>query len=168
MPFVFHYDKMLDEKNRLQIPSEFRSTMDPETDGDSFYLCPGERDNTLSLYPNKLWEAMVKELRTRRLPVQQAVAFEEWYYSLCCRLDMDPQGRIVLPKWQLERVKLGKEITLAGANDRIEVWRTSDHREFLEAPTSVPLARRSPWPTLQTYRRMADSGWKDPNPSSSP
>lgn len=161
MPFIFHHDRVLDEKNRFQIPSEFRGAMDAEREGEWFYLCPGEHDHTLSLYPNKLWDAIVAELRARREQGREAIQYEEWYYSLCCRLDTDAQGRVVLPKWQLERVEMGKEITLAGVNDHIEIWRTPDHREFLRVPG---VGRR---PTLQEYLRMAGSGWKDPSPSSS-
>lgn len=134
--------------------------MDPKGVGEWFYLCPGEHDHTLSLYPNKVWDAIVAELRSRRNQGRDAIQYEEWYYSQCCRLDMDAQGRVVLSKGQWDSVKMGKEITLAGAGDHIEVWRTSDHREFL---STQPRGR----PTLQEYLRMAGSGWKEPNPSSS-
>ena len=105
--------------------------MDPKGVGEWFYLCPGEHDHTLSLYPNKVWDAIVAELRSRRNQGRDAIQYEEWYYSQCCRLDMDAQGRVVLSKGQWDSVKMGKEITLAGAGDHIEVWRNYDKSEFL-------------------------------------
>jgi MraZ protein len=159
MPFVSFYDRVLDDKHRFQVPSEFRGELDPEGVGEWFYLCPGEHDHTLSLYPNKLWKDIAAELRSRRNQGKEAIQYEEWYYSQCCRLDMDAQGRVVLPKWQLDQAELGKEITLAGANDHIEIWRTPDYRAFQATP---PRGR----PSLQEYLRTAGSGWKEPNPSS--
>ena len=155
MIFTDAYERTIDAKNRIQIPSEFRNGLDPEIDGDAFYLCPGERKNTLSLYPSRKFEVRVKALRTGRIAGDDSLAFEQVFYSLASRLDMDKQGRVVLPERQLSMVKLGKEITLAGANDRIDLWRTAEYREFV----NTNFEQR--WHELQKFLRMADSEWED-------
>lgn len=155
MIFTDAHERTVDAKNRIQIPSEFRNSMDPEADGDAFYLCPGERKNTLSLYPSRRFEERVRTLGTGRIAGDESLAFEQVFYSLASRLEMDKQGRVVLPERLLSMVKLSKEITLAGANDRIDVWRTSEYREFIAANFEQR------WHELQRFLRMAGSEWKD-------
>ncbi|MCP4591008.1 MAG: hypothetical protein GY842_09705 [bacterium] len=155
MVFTDAYERNLDAKNRVQIPAELRNGLDAEVDGEGFYLCPGERRNTLSLYTPRRFEERVKALRTGRVAGDEALAFEQVYYSLASRLDVDKQGRMVLPERQLAMVDLGKEITLAGANDRIDVWRTSEYREFVAANFEQR------WPQLQRFLRMAGSEWEE-------
>ena len=155
MVFTDAYERTLDAKNRIQIPAEFRNGLDAEVDGPGFYLCPGERKNTLSLYTPRKFEAQVKALRTGRVLGDEALAFEQVYYSLASRLDMDKQGRLVLPERQMAMVELGKEVTLAGAMDRIDLWRTAEYREFV----ATNFEQR--WHQLQKFLRMAGSEWED-------
>ncbi|MCK4659708.1 MAG: hypothetical protein KAV82_09335 [Phycisphaerae bacterium] len=155
MIFTDAHERTLDGKNRIQIPSEYRNGLDPEVDGDAFYLCPGERKNTLSLCPSKRFEERVRALRTSHIAGDESLAFEQVFYSLVSRLEMDKQGRMVLPERQLAMVNLGKEITLAGANERIDLWRTSEYKEFIEANFEQR------WHKLQRFLRMAGSEWED-------
>ncbi len=155
MIFTDAYERTIDAKNRIQIPSEFRNGLDPEVDGDAFYLCPGERQNTLSLRPSRKFEQWVRALGTGRIAGDEPLAFEQLFYSLASRLEMDKQGRVVFPERQISMVNLGKEITLAGANDRIDVWRTGEYQEFVKANFEQR------WPQLQKFLRMAGSEWED-------
>jgi MraZ protein len=157
MPFVSYFERTLDEKNRVQIPSEFRSRMDSRIHGDAFILC--HSPTTLSLYPVRTWEKLVARLQAREIDDDQAIDFEKWFHAMSHPLDMDTQGRVVLPKGHLESAKLGKEITLSGANNRIDIWRTEEFRQFAE-----PSQRE--WPNRKKFMRMLSSGWKDPDPSS--
>ena len=155
MIFTDAHERTIDDKNRIQIPAEYRKGMDPEVDGEAFYLCLGERQNTLSMYPSKLYEQRAKALMTGRIPGDDALAFEQTYFSVTSRLEVDKQGRVVIPERQLAMVNLGKEITLAGANDRIELWRTEEYREFIGATV------RHRWHDLHKFLRTAGSEWKD-------
>lgn len=148
MVFADAYDRTIDAKNRIQIPAQYRSLMDPDVHGTAFYLCPGERTNTLSLYPERVFEGIAERLRTDEISGEDSLAFEQMYYSLASRLETDKQGRVVLPERQLSLVNLGNQITLAGANTRIDVWSTSEYREFLR----TSFATR--WPDLQKFMRQ--------------
>ena len=97
----------------------------------------------------------MRALRTGRIAGDEALAFEQVYYSLASRLDMDKQGRVVLPERQLSMVNLGKQITLAGANDRIDLWQIAEYKEFIAGNFEQR------WHQLQRFLRMADSEWED-------
>jgi MraZ protein len=160
MPFTGAYERTIDAKNRIQIPAQFRSVMDPEAQGEAFYLCPGERRNTLSLYPERTFEERANQLRTEQISGEDSLAFEQLYYSLASRLEMDKQGRVVLPERQLALVNLGKEITLAGASTRVDIWATREYQEFVQSSFATQ------WPDLQkfmrqTLERRAEHGTRD-------
>ena len=54
MVITDRFDHVIDDKNRLAIPSPIRNAMDPEVDGKAFYLVPEGR--YLQLIPEKLFE----------------------------------------------------------------------------------------------------------------
>ena len=131
MPFTDAYDRTIDPKNRIQIPAEFRDVLEQEFHSETFYICPGERPNTLSLYPTRIFDRNAEQLRTEQIAGEDSLAFEQLYYSLASKLEMDKQGRVVLPERHVSLVGLGREVTLAGSNTRIDVWPTAKYREFL-------------------------------------
>jgi DNA-binding transcriptional regulator/RsmH inhibitor MraZ len=94
-----------------------------------------------------LFEADAEELRTDQVSGDDALTFEQLYYSLASRLEMDKQGRVVLPERQLSLVELGSEITLAGAGLRIDIWSTAQYREFVKQTVT------SRWSDMHQFRR---------------
>lgn len=152
MAFTDAYERTLDAKKRIQIPAQFRAAMDEQVHGKAFYLCPGERPNTLSLHPEYTFEVRAEQLRTEQISGEDSLAFEQLYYSLASRLEMDKQGRVVLPERQLSLVDLGDEVILAGANTRIDVWSKPDYQEFARKA----FAER--WTGLQKFMRETLAG----------
>lgn len=160
MIYADAYERTIDAKNRIQIPAQYRSVKGVELQGETFtvvhgeafYLCPGARQNTLSLFPERVFERRAEQLHTEGLTSEDALTFEQLYFSLASRLDMDKQGRVVLPDRLLSLVNLGKEITLTGAFRRIDLWSTKDYQEFVRS--SYP-AR---WTELQEAVRRASGG----------
>ena len=148
MPFTGAYERTIDAKNRIQIPAQFRTAMDADAQGESFYICPGERRNTLSLYPERTFEERARQLGTDEISGEDSLAFEQLYYSLASKLEMDKQGRVVLPERQLSLVDLGKEITLTGAATRVDIWATTEYQEFLQTSFNTR------WPDLQKFMRQ--------------
>lgn len=147
MVFADAYERTIDDKKRIQIPAPFRAAMDPVRHGETFYICLGERPNTLSLYPEKIFEADAEEMRTDQISGDDALAFEQLYFSTASRLEMDKQGRVVLPERQLSLVNLGDQITLAGAGTRIDIWSTREYSEFVKE------AFTKRWQEMHQFRR---------------
>lgn len=160
MVFTDAYDRTIDAKNRIQIPAPFRNAMDPERHGEAFYLCPGERRNTLSLYPERTFERRAEQLRTEQISGEDSLTFELLYYSLASRLEMDKQGRVVLPERQLSLVDLGREIALTGACTRIDIWAAAEYAEFQR----TEFAAR--WAHLQKFMRQTLERRTDGEPRS--
>jgi len=54
------------------------------------------------------------------------LAYAQLKFALASRVEWDSQGRVVLPEKLLKRAELGKEVTLIGMQDHLELWNRSD------------------------------------------
>ncbi len=125
MFLVGTYELVIDAKNRLSIPFNIRRKLDEH----AFYILPGEKPRTLALYPEAYFE------RLRPVPPAEALSTEahswrQFEYSQCALLDPDSQGRVLIPERLLQKAGIGKEVTLIGVQDHLELWNRSDFEEF--------------------------------------
>jgi MraZ protein len=134
MVITDRYDHVIDDKGRLAIPSQIRNAMNPETDGTVFYLVPEGR--YLQLIPEKLFERLANQAPTGLMPAPEVAKVRRWLFSSSSRLDPDKQGRVMIPdrfmldskvRDPLAQAILSREVTLVGANDRIELWNRADY-----------------------------------------
>jgi MraZ protein len=129
------HELTVDEKNRILVPSLVRKQLDPERDGEAFFLVTG-RDGRLWLYPERHYELLVSRDPSELTPSEDTLAFDRLMLGLASRVEWDKQGRVLLPDKALKRAGIGKEVTLVGARDHLELWNRADwesEREQLEA-----------------------------------
>lgn len=130
-----NYELTVDDKNRILVPSEVRKKLEPDRDGEAFFLVTG-RDGRLWLYPERYYEQLVSREPTELTPSEDTLAFDRMMLGLATRVEWDKQGRVLLPDRALKRAGIGKDVTLVGARDHLELWNRSDWdaaREQLEA-----------------------------------
>ena len=125
MFLVGTYELTVDAKNRLSVPFNIRRKLEEH----SFYVLPGLRKGTLALYPEGYFE------RLRPVPPAESLssATHEWRqfeYSQCALVDPDSQGRVLLPDRLLKRAGIGKDVTLIGVQDHLELWNREDFEAF--------------------------------------
>lgn len=159
MVITDRYDHVIDEKNRLAIPSAIRNAMDPEIDGTKFYLVPEGR--YLQLIPEKLFEQMAV-LATAGLQVPSDIAkARRLIFSTTSKVEPDKQGRVIIPDRFMADGKdrdiyseavLKREVTLVGVGDRIEVWNRNEFvahlRELMADRSSVQVAGQKMFESL--------------------
>jgi len=120
-PLYGEFDLGIDEKCRLSIPAELRRAIDPEKDGTSFYVVEGD-NGALWLYVESIYESMAFRSETDLMPEPDLVEFDQLSFTLATKVDLDAQGRVLIQEKILRRAGLGKEITLIGVRDHIELW----------------------------------------------
>jgi MraZ protein len=141
------YELSIDDKNRMLIPSEVRRSIDPERDGEAFFLVVGV-NRVPWLYPEWYYENLVSRDPGDVTPDEQKLAFDQMNFAMASRLEWDKQGRVLIPDKTLRRTGTGKEVTLIGVRDHLELWNRSDweaRRESLLARSSeiAGLAKRA-------------------------
>jgi MraZ protein len=131
--FTGEHELSLDDKKRLMIPRDVRNQLDPEADGEGFYLVIGA-SKRLSLYTERRFEQLSRALnQPSALPDQNFRAFELMHYGLATMVKPDSVGRITLNDKQVRRSGLAKEVTLVGVGDHLEIWNRDDWERHVEA-----------------------------------
>ncbi|MFQ5491193.1 MAG: division/cell wall cluster transcriptional repressor MraZ [Phycisphaerae bacterium] len=146
MTFIGHYVRTLDAKNRLQIPSQFRQAVEAGDQG-GWYITLGQRRHTLSLVTAGQFETMCERMRTESIPGQDSLDFEQRFYSTTAHVEMDKQGRMVLPEYLTSMAHLDGEVVLAGAKTRVDLWRKQDFEKLLG------IDWEHDWPDWQRFLR---------------
>ncbi len=158
MLFTGHYRRTIDAKNRIQVPAPLRAEMGGEGETVVLYVVPGERANTLSIFTRESFLAQVERISSGSIDSPDVLDFE-LYYALAERVELDKQGRMVLPETSLSRVQLSKDIVLAGQHTRIDIWQAEQFDECIRTRFE------SRWPALQRFvrggGRPADAGQTD-------
>jgi MraZ protein len=117
--FIGEYKHTIDPKKRLALPSKFRGEL-----GSTVVVTRG-LDNCLFVYPVKVWEELATKLGT--LPVGEAAtrSFIRVMLAGAADLELDGQGRILLPEYLKSDGGLEKDVTIVGLFNRLEIWDTS-------------------------------------------
>jgi MraZ protein len=114
--FIGEYQHAVDNKNRMIIPSKFRDSL-----GDGFVLTKG-LDGCLYAYTMEEWKVMEEKLKKLPLTNKDARAFVRFFFSGANEIDIDKQGRALIPQNLLEYAGIEKEIISIGVSTRIEIW----------------------------------------------
>jgi len=166
MVITDRHDHVIDDKNRLSIPSQIRNAMDPERDGAGFYLVPEGR--YLQLIPEKVFERYADSTPTGLLPSPEVAKARRFLYSMSSKLDWDKQGRVIIPDRfmrdsknpdPLAQALLEREVTLVGNGDRIELW---NRNEYIAHMRETVADRLSIQATLQKMFGSAPAGTPAP------
>ena len=124
--FTGQYDRTIDDKNRIQLPSQLRSAIDPERDGPGLYVILGEHRGTLSIYTERGFHELAGRMETEFEAGPESLRFELQFYTLASRGDIDKQGRFVLPDLLVKKARLRDEVYLIGQKVRIDVWNRAE------------------------------------------
>lgn len=114
--FMCEYNHTLDAKGRLIMPAKFRETL-----GDVFVVCKG-LDHCLYVYSNEDWEQFENQLANLPLTNKEARQFVRFFLSGASQVEVDKQGRILLPTSLRTFAGLDKDVVLAGVGHRVEIW----------------------------------------------
>ena len=99
------------------IPSKFRETL-----GDEFVVTKG-LDGCLFVFDNTEWTAFEEKLK--KLPSltnPDVRKFIRFFMAGATAVEVDKQGRILIPSVLREFADLDKEVVLVGVGGRIEIW----------------------------------------------
>jgi len=109
------YSHNIDAKGRVFVPAKMR-----EIFGESF-VAAVVMEPCVCLYTLDGWNAMLEKLE--ELPMTKSRQLLRYLSSNAADVQVDSQGRILLPKHLIEHAKLEKEALIIGAGaNRAEIW----------------------------------------------
>jgi len=110
----YHYN--LDAKGRLAIPAKLRHNL-----GENAIVTRG-LDSCLFVYPRKEWDILIERLNSLPLTQSDSRAFSRFMLAGAIEVDIDQQGRILIPDHLRKFASLNKKVVIAGVNNRLEIW----------------------------------------------
>lgn len=123
--FIGRYYHTIETKGRLAIPKAFRQGLK------SGGVITRGLDGCLFLFPDSYWRKLAKKLASLPLTNQAARAFTRLLVQEATLLDLDSQGRTLIPTFLRDSIGLKKQVVIAGALTRIEIWdREAYHQHF--------------------------------------
>jgi MraZ protein len=114
--FLGEYQHSLDSKGRIIVPSKFREEL-----GASFIATKG-LDNCLFLYPMDEWKTIEAKLRSLPFTRADVRSFARFFFSGASELEIDKQGRILLPSNLRDYAMIEKDLVIIGVGSRVEIW----------------------------------------------
>ena len=117
------YNHTIDAKGRLIIPAKFRETL-----GEEFVVTKG-LDGCLFVYDNAEWGVFEEKLKALPLTNKDARKFVRFFLAGAAAVEVDKQGRILVPPVLREFADLEKEVVLVGVASRVEIWSKSRWEE---------------------------------------
>jgi len=114
--FFGTYEHSLDNKGRVILPSKFRPAF--EHGGYlSQYL-----DGCLALWTPEAFEQQMQDMQQRAGARRADRNMARFWASGSQELEIDRQGRMVVPAKMREYAGLAGDVTVVGAIDRVELW----------------------------------------------
>ena len=134
LQFLGNMEAKADVKGRVFVPALFRKCLQSEGE-DYLVLRKDVFQDCLVLYPGTVWEKEIETLRgsLSRWNKEQQQIFRQFVLD-AERLEMDANGRILIPKRYFKLVSIETDIRFLGVDNTIEVW----SKEKLEKPLVEP------------------------------
>ncbi|NKN32351.1 division/cell wall cluster transcriptional repressor MraZ [Marichromatium bheemlicum] len=110
----------LDAKGRLAVPARYRERLRAVCD--SHLIVTVDRDRCLLLYPEPEWETIEHKLAALPAFDSTARAIQRLYIGNAQDVEMDAQGRILLPQHLRDFATLDKRVAFVGQGAKFELW----------------------------------------------
>ncbi len=124
--FMSEYNHSIDAKGRMIVPAKFREAL-----GNDFVVTQG-LDGCLFVFPNSEWQVFEEKLRGLPVSNKDARKFTRFFLAGAASVELDSQGRILLPAVLRNYADLKKDAVVVGVGSRVEIW----DKDRWEAATS--------------------------------
>ena len=118
------YTHNLDTKGRMAIPVKFRTKLTAGA------IITRGLDHCLFVFDSKEWETLAQKLITLPLAQANSRAFVRLMLAGATDVELDKQGRILIPDYLREYAGLKKQAIVAGLYNRIEIWDSEAWKQY--------------------------------------
>jgi len=113
---IGEYKSKLGKKKRVSLPKKFRDQL-----GENLILTRGY-EQALIVVNEKLWKTVAKEVVNGSFINKDIRDTSRFLVGGAKEIDLDPQGRFVIPETLLEHAQIKEEVVFIGLVNWIEIW----------------------------------------------
>jgi MraZ protein len=135
--FTGEYRHTVDDKGRIAVPAKFRVQLGAGA------VVSRWLDACLAIHTTDGWEALAAKVAALPITDQSARRFQRLIFAGAAEVELDRQGRILLPAYLREHIDLGNEAVVVGSRDHAEIWVPSTwatYAQGLEDPDELAQA----------------------------
>jgi MraZ protein len=129
--FLGEFEATLDSKGRFLLPAGFKRQI-PEGESTRFVINRGF-EKCLSLYPMQSWQPLYDQISTLNDFDPKVREFRRYFLNGATIVEPDAAGRLLVPQNLKDYAGLGKDIVLAAAVNKIEIWDKESYQKFFES-----------------------------------
>lgn len=123
---IGEYQSKLGEKNRVALPSKLRSDL-----GQKIIVTRGYENCLVIVRPDQ-FEDLLKHINDREFTLSEVRDTSRFLIGGAIEIDLDAQGRMVLPKSLMDYANLQNDLTFIGLVRWVEIWSTDSWSERLD------------------------------------
>jgi len=127
--FLGDHTHAVDTKNRAAIPSSFRRSFPTGTD-DKVVLLRGA-SGCIEAHVRPEWRVHVTRLRNLDLYNEQDLVLRRLWLSGATEIELDAQGRVLLPKKLTDLAGIGADARFVGLGPFFEIWSPARFDEYV-------------------------------------
>ncbi len=139
--FLGEFEYRIDEKGRVPIPPKFRKELK-----DGVILTQGV-EQCITAYPLSEWKKLAATLTTGSITPSKLRKLNRAIFTTAFSLNIDGQGRIVLPIPLRQYASIEEEVIIAGANNYLELW----NKEQWEIEKAI--SQEQTWQIIESLER---------------
>lgn len=119
--FSGKYYYTADPKGRLIIPASFREIIAANY-SPKLYITNAPTEKCLHIYPLEEWTKLLEKVKSLPRTNKHIKHFTRRVVASADELDMDKQGRILIPSAHRQDSGINSEVVIVGQIDKIELW----------------------------------------------
>lgn len=140
--FLGEFSHTIDEKGRLTLPSKWRTDL-----GHGVVVTRGV-DKCLFVFTMPDFEKLAERIGALPMTQVEAREFSRHFFSGAADVELDKQGRILIPQSLREYAGLNGEVTVVGVNQRVEIWSAKSWPEVRSSFESNATSNADQWAKL--------------------
>jgi MraZ protein len=120
----------MDPKGRISLPAKFRDAFKP-----GVHLTLGQ-EGCLYAFPQEEWLREKQRVEERALANPSSRGYTRVFFGNAEHVDLDAQGRLVVPRRLREKAGLARDVAVVGVSDRLEIWSLEAWERYAEEQES--------------------------------
>jgi MraZ protein len=129
----------MDAKGRMAIPSKYRDVLTAACSG-RLVVTANPYERCLNIYPEHQWRDVAATLSALPNAKKSVRRIQRLVLGNATELEMDGNGRVLLPAILREYAGLDKKLVLVGLNEKAELWSEESWNALLEEQDDDELA----------------------------
>ncbi|HYH93556.1 MAG TPA: division/cell wall cluster transcriptional repressor MraZ [Candidatus Saccharimonadales bacterium] len=114
--FTGEYRHTVDDKGRIAVPARFRVQLGAGA------VVSRWLDACLAIHTQAGWEELATKVAALPITDQAARRFQRLIFAGAAEVELDRQGRILLPSFLRDHIDLAGDAVVVGSRDHAEIW----------------------------------------------